>query len=297
VLDHILLSFAVMSHTLNYQFVHLLWPTKDLFPLIVEDSKSSLLSYLAGIMKRLGGLPLASSGTSNHVHLLAKIPTNLSISELLRQLKACSSKWYRHKNNQHFEFGWSEGYSAFTISPASIDKVKKYLACEQERHKKRAFQDELVSFLKLQEIEFNSQFLINTTYTRLIYHLVWSVKKREPLLDISFQVPLHQSIKQEIRRSGAKLYEIGSVVDHIHLLVEVTSTISVSNLMQNLKTTTTHLIKSKNEKLANFCWQEGYGVFSVGKPALEVVSNYVRNQEAHHSQKTFEQELNWLAEV
>lgn len=64
--------------------------------------------------------------------------------------------------------------------------------------------------------------------------------------------------------------------------------------MQNLKTKTTHLIKSIDRKFTGFSWQEGYGVFSVGKPAIEMVANYVNNQEKHHGNKTSEQEWNWL---
>jgi REP element-mobilizing transposase RayT len=138
------------------------------------------------------------------------------------------------------------------------------------------------------------KFLTNTTYTRLIYHLVWSVKNREPLLNAALKIPLHQCIQQDVQKNGGKLYAIGSVADHIHLLVECPSKISTASLVQNLKTTTTHLIKSQDRKLDCFCWQEGYGVFSVGKPAVEPVKDYINNQEKHHSTNTFEQEWDWL---
>jgi putative transposase len=206
-----LLGYNAMSHSINHQFIHLVWPTKNLDPLITEEAQASLLAYLTGILKGLGGLLLASSGTSNHVHLLANTPTDLSIAELLRQIKSCSSKWYREKYGQHSTFGWNQGYSAFTVSPASIDNVKQYLAAEAHRHKKHSFEDELRCFLKIQEIEFKPQFLINTTYTRLIYHLVWSVKNREPILKASRQMSLHQRIQQEVQKNGCKLYAIGNV--------------------------------------------------------------------------------------
>lgn len=64
--------------------------------------------------------------------------------------------------------------------------------------------------------------------------------------------------------------------------------------MQNLKTVSTHLIKSQDKRLSYFCWQEGYGVFSVGKPAFKAVLNYVNDQENHHKTKTFDQEWNFL---
>ncbi len=285
-----------MSHSTHYQFVHIVWSTRKLEPLIIEGSKEKLLAYLTGVVKKIGGRLLASSGTSNHVHFLVNAPTDLAIAELLCQLKSCSSKWYRENYKNNLVFGWNDGYSAFTVSPASIDKVKQYLATEQERHCKSSFEDELMSFLHIQEIKFNSKYLSNTTYTRLLYHLVWSVKNREPLLNASLQEPLHQSMQLVVQKDGGKLYAIGNVADHIHLLVEYTTRMSTVNLVQNLKTTTTHLIKSLDKKLAGFSWQEGYGVFSVGKPAQKIVTNYVMNQESHHRSKTFEQEWDWLTE-
>lgn len=293
-----------MSHIINYQFIHLIWPTKDLKPLISSDTQSSLLGYLTGIIKGVGGILISSGGTSNHVHLLVNVPTNLSLSELLSQIKSCSCRWYREKykapqlqqyqQNQTPLFGWNEGYSAFTVSPSSIANVKEYLALDQHRHVKESFEDELIGFLKTQEIQFNPKFLTSTTYAKLVYHFVWSVKDREPMLDIALQAPLHERIQQEIEKEGGKLFAIGNVADHIHLLMECTSKTVICNLVQNLKTTTTHLIKSKGNKCTSFSWQEGYGVFSVGKSAFETVKNYVNNQEAHHKLNTFEHEWNWF---
>jgi putative transposase len=212
----------------------------------------------------------------------------------MRQIKSCSSKWFREKDNKHTSFGWNEGYAAFTVSPSSIVKVKKYLSTEENRHIGNSYEDELVKFLKIQEIKFNSQFLTNTTYTKLIYHLVWSVKNREPILNKDIQPTLHQCVQQCVQKNGGKLHAVGNVADHIHLLVECPGKISTSSLMQSLKTSTTHLIRSHDRKHAHFSWQEGYGVFSVGKPAIEIVSNYVENQENHHNTNSFEQEWNCL---
>lgn len=283
-----------MSHSVNHQFVHLLWATKNLAPLINEDLRASLLAYLTGIVKGLGGILLATSGTSDHVHLLVNSPPNLSLAEFLRDLKSCSSKWCHEKGPPHTAFGWNAGYSAFTVSPTSINDVKNYLVSEEHRHTKQSFEDELKKILSIQEIEYKPQFLTNTTYTKLIFHLVWSVKNRLSFLSDSLKEPLHQYIEKEIAKDGCKLYAIGNVSDHIHLLFECSSKISMANLVQNLKTKTTHLIKSQERKFAGFCRQEGYGVFSVGRPALETVLNYVNNQEKHHNVKTFEEEWNWL---
>lgn len=284
-----------MSHTINHQFVHFVWPTENLRPLIPEDSLSSLLAYIAGITKNLNGLLIAGSGTSNHLHMLINAPTHYSIAELARQIKSCSSTWYRKQGGQYSSFTWNEGYSAFSVSPESINNVKDYLSNETHRHTNLSFEEELTAFLKMQEIEFTPKFLTNTTYTKLYYHLVWSVKNRESLLNVSMQSILHQRIQEIIQHDGGKLYAAGNVADHIHLLVECPKNISTASLVQNLKTKTTHLIKSLgNRGPSNFCWQEGFGVFSVGKSGVDAVARYVNDQEKHHRVRTFDQELEWF---
>src|SRR5665811_821523 len=70
------------SHTLHYQFVHILWPTHNLESFLQKDDVSSILSYFGVIMKNLNGYLIAASGIVNHVHLLVNVPSNISISEL-----------------------------------------------------------------------------------------------------------------------------------------------------------------------------------------------------------------------
>lgn len=107
------------------------------------------------------------------------------------------------------------------------------------------------------------------------------------------KIPLHKRIHEEAEKNGCKIYAVENVSDHIHMALECPSKISISNLVQNLKTTSTHLIKSF-DKQRNFNWQEGYGVFSVGKPALEKVIDYVLNQEKHHNVQSFQDEWKTL---
>ena len=241
-------------------------------------------------MRAFGGHTLASSCTPNHVHLLARISTDYSLSDLLRQIKASSSKWYREKGGRYSDFRWNDGYSAFTVSPTSLECVKQYLANDSIRHTKQSFEEELMTFLKMQGMEFTPKFLTTTTYTRLIYHVVWSVKNRESIIEKSLQAVLYPHIEQKMVTNGGKLYAVGGISDHIHILVECPKTISTASLVQNLKATSTYLIRSHDRRLANFSWQEGYGVFSVGKSGFEAVSNYVNNQEEHHRVRTFGEE-------
>lgn len=113
-----------MTHSLRYQFVHLMWATKNLEPLIKNEFRDSLLAYIWGITNNLGGSLLASSGTNDHVHLLMNTPSNISASDLLRQIKSSSSKWIRSINNENTDFSWNESYSAFTVSPTALNNEK-----------------------------------------------------------------------------------------------------------------------------------------------------------------------------
>jgi REP-associated tyrosine transposase len=124
----------------------------------------------------------------------------------------------------------------------------------------------------------------------LVYHLVWSVKDREPLLEKAFQQSLHEKIRHTIQEKGGKLHAIGNVYDHIHLLVECPSKVATADLVNCIKTTSAHFIKAQNPKLRNFGWQEGYGVFSVGYPGFVPAKIYVNNQEDHHKVQSFEEE-------
>ncbi len=279
-----------MSHTINCQYVHFIWSTKNLEPILINNLESPLLNYLSGILKKMGGRALATSETHNHIHLLAQVPTDLSISEIVRQIKCCTSKWYRGSNFSSSTFSWNEGYSAFTVSPNSIGRIKQYLFDEKNRHDDIPFEEELTRFLKYQEVKYNPTYLTNSTYTKLYYHLVWSVKNRSSLLKKFFQILLHHCIEKELENNAAKLHAVGNVEDHIHLLVECSAKISTANLVQKLKTKTSYFIKSQSKMFDCFSWQVGYGVFSVGRPALESVLSYVNNQEEHHRIKTFEEE-------
>lgn len=280
-----------MSHTLCCQYVHIIFVTKALQPLIINETRESLYGYVTGIVKDIGGQLIDRAGTSDHVHLLINIPTQCSISDFVCKLKACSSKWYRQKGLDYQGFAWEDGYSAFTVSSDSISRVKQYFSTEEKRHIASSYQKELISFLKIHDIKFIPQYLINTTHVRLFYHLVWAVKNRDSLLLPSIKLMLHERIRQEVKDHGGQLYAIENVADHIHLFGEFSRNQNIANLVQRLKTVTTGLInKAQQNKMGRFEWQEGYGSFSVGMPAFETVVQYVKNQEVHHSNHTFEQE-------
>jgi putative transposase len=125
---------------------------------------------------------------------------------------------------------------------------------------------------------------------RVIVHLVFSTKDRRPWIDTSVRSSLHAYLATVVRTSGCDCFRAGGVADHVHLAVNLTRTISVADLVQELKTSSSAWIKTQSADLRDFAWQRGYGAFSVGPGDLDAVIAYIDRQEEHHRTKSFEEE-------
>jgi putative transposase len=110
---------------------------------IADELRPKLWAYLNGIAQNLKLVPIAIDGTSNHAHLLLRVPPLISLSEAIQKLKANSSRWM----GEHKPFEWQEGYAAFSVSPSSVDKVKNYVQRQQEHHRTHTFEEEIFALL------------------------------------------------------------------------------------------------------------------------------------------------------
>ena len=128
------------------------------------------------------------------------------------------------------------------------------------------------------------------TYNQIYIHLVFAVKYRDGVIDKSWRKELYQYIIGLINNRGHKVYAIGGMSDHIHILVSLSPKQSISELVQEVKRASTLLIKEKKYVRCQFAWQEGFGAFSYGKSQIESVASYIQNQEVHHAKHTFREE-------
>jgi len=135
-----------MAHKFPNIIVHLVFSTKNRRGLLREDDlRRKLWKYFAGIAKNHGISLLAAGGTANHVHLLTVLPSDMSTAKAVQVLKANSSRWLRE---QGIDFGWQEGYGAFSVSASNVAAVKDYIGRQAEHHARRSYEDEFVAFLK-----------------------------------------------------------------------------------------------------------------------------------------------------
>ena len=131
-----------MADTYTKVLIHCVFSTKNRLPQIVEPDK--LWDYLRGIARNRGTDTLAIGGTANHVHILFALPRKITISNLMRDLKANSSRYLSQKRGG---FAWQDGYAAISVSPSQVDTVKQYIEGQEEHHAKRSFESEYVAIL------------------------------------------------------------------------------------------------------------------------------------------------------
>ena len=121
------------------------------------------------------------------------------------------------------------------------------------------------------------------------FHLIWSTKSREPLIDAAVQASLYNYIGGVIKNYKGNLLAAGGTFDHVHLLIGLSLPDKFSEFIRDIKATSSSWVK-QNTSQQYFAWQEGYGSFSVSYSSLEKVYNYMKNQEEHHKTKSFDQE-------
>ena len=125
------------------------------------------------------------------------------------------------------------------------------------------------------------------TYTQIHIQFVFVVKYRKGLIQASFKEELYQYISGIIKAYDHKLLAINGMPDHIHVFIGMRPTQSISDLMQDIKGSSSKWINEKKFLPIKFEWQSGYGAFSYSKSHVERVIKYVQNQENHHQRQTF----------
>jgi REP-associated tyrosine transposase len=129
------------------------------------------------------------------------------------------------------------------------------------------------------------------SFTSLLVHCVWSTKNREPSLHSKLRERLWSYLGGIARENNMKVLAIGGAADHVHILVSLPATISAAKMAQLLKGNSSKWIHETFTEMRLFEWQEGYGAFSIGVPAIDATVDYIRNQAEHHRKRTFREEL------
>ncbi len=146
-----------MSQSLTKVYVHLVFSTKYRQPLIDDAIKPALFAYLGGICQQLECHPIEVGGHDDHVHILCILSKKIPLMKLLEEVKKSSSKWIKTQGKAYENFYWQNGYGAFSVNPAEIDVVARYIQNQAIHHRKRDFKSEFRAFLNKYKVLFDEK--------------------------------------------------------------------------------------------------------------------------------------------
>ena len=128
------------------------------------------------------------------------------------------------------------------------------------------------------------------SYTCCYVHYIFSTKNREPVISSEAQDRLWPYIGGIARENGLKSLVVGGTENHLHILLSLSSTITIAKAVQLIKGGSSKWISQEFPSLSHFEWQEGYSAFSISASLIDKTIQYIRNQHEHHRTRTFEEE-------
>lgn len=148
-----------MANTYSKLYVHVVFAVKGRESLVGKNWKEKLYKYICGIVNNNQQKVYAINGVQDHIHILLSVKPNILLSDLIRDIKANSTRWINENKFVKGKFHWQEGFGAFSVSQSQIDKVIKYIDEQENHHEKNSFRNEYLDFLKTYEIEFDDKFI------------------------------------------------------------------------------------------------------------------------------------------
>jgi putative transposase len=149
-----------MPQSLAKILIHTVFSTKERRPLLREAGlRDELHRYLGGILKHLECQPVIVGGVDDHVHLLAALGRTIAVAEMVKEVKRSSSLWIKEKEESQRDFAWQSGYGAFSVGFSQLEEVRRYVAGQEEHHRKMSFQDEFRRLLKRYEVAFDERYV------------------------------------------------------------------------------------------------------------------------------------------
>ena len=135
---------------------------------------------------------------------------------------------------------------------------------------------------------------MSSSHCNLLYHIVFSTKRREPWLTRGIRSRAHQYLGGAIRGEKGIAVSINGTADHVHILAKLRQDKAISKLVGELKANSSGWISRTFQEAAGFEWQEGYGAFTVSESQLSKVRRYIERQEEHHRSVSFLDEFKTL---
>lgn len=148
-----------MANTYTQNYVQIIFTVQGRYNFIQEKLRDQVEKYICGIVNKNRSKPLAIYCNPDHVHILIGLHPSISISDMVRDIKAGSSKYINERKFLPKVFRWQDGFGSFTYSRSQIDSVVTYILKQPVHHQRRSFRDEYLSILEKLDMEYDEQYL------------------------------------------------------------------------------------------------------------------------------------------
>lgn len=148
-----------MANTYHKIHIHAIFAVKFRKGLIQPEWESRLHAVIGNLIKDSGGKPIIINGTEDHIHCFFHVKPTATLSEMMKTVKAKSSKWINNNDLLNQRFEWQRGYGCFSYGQSQKNTLYHYISNQKERHKKMSFKEEYEKLLRLFEIEYYERYL------------------------------------------------------------------------------------------------------------------------------------------
>jgi len=150
----------MMANTYTCLHYHVLFSTKNRERWLVPEIEQRVWRFIGGIARAHRLTALQVGGVEDHIHALVTAPPTIAPCQIAQFLKGDSSKWIHEEFSALRNFGWQDGYAAFTVSKSDIPRVIKYIQNQRAHHRKKTFQEEYLEFLRANGIDYDERYLL-----------------------------------------------------------------------------------------------------------------------------------------
>lgn len=148
-----------MANTYSQLYIQIVFAVKGRQNLISIKWKDELFKYITGIVTNENQKLIAINGMPDHIHILIGLKPNKALSDLVRDIKANSSRFINEKRLINGKFEWQTGFGAFTYGHSQLTNVINYIQNQEEHHKTKSFKEEYIGFLKAFDIDYKNEYI------------------------------------------------------------------------------------------------------------------------------------------
>ena len=148
-----------MANTYHQIYLQTVFAVKYRKAMVQKSWKEKLFAVIGNLINETGCKTIIVNGVEDHVHCFLGLKPVISVSELMKTVKAKSSKYVNDKNLTESRFEWQEGYGVFSYGQSQVDRVYKYILNQETHHKKQTFREEYLEFLKSFKVEYDERYI------------------------------------------------------------------------------------------------------------------------------------------